>query len=62
MITYYEILRPVTPADLDANPRFAEVLRIIPPDGHIPREHFRNLDKNRVNISGILTKTVSTGV
>ena len=50
----------MTPADLDANPVFAKVLKIIPLDWHILREHFRNLDKNRVNRS--LTCAFSSGI
>ena len=50
----------MTPADLDANPMFAKVLKIIPLDWHILREHFRNPDKNRVNRS--LTCAFSSGI
>ena len=49
MTTYYEILRPVTPADLDANPRFVEVLKMIPSGRYVTRNHFNNLETNRAH-------------
>ena len=45
----YEILRPVTPADFDTNPRFVKILRMIPREGHITRDHFKSLETNDVN-------------
>ena len=63
MVISYKILRPVTPADLDVNTRFAESLRTIPPEGHITRDHFKSLNANDSNrcmryaiSSGILRK------
>ena len=60
MTTYYEILRPVTPADLDANPRFAEVLKMIPSGRYVTRNHFNNLETNRVYRG--LTHACSCGI
>ena len=63
MVTSYKILRPVTPADLDVNTRFAEILRTIPTEGHITRDHFKSLNASDSNrciryaiSSGILRK------
>ena len=49
MTSYYEVLRPVVPADLDAQPRSVEVLEEIPSDGYVTFERFRHLGKNRAN-------------
>ena len=49
MAISYKILRPVTPADLDVNPRFAEILRTIPSKGHITGDHFKSLNANDSN-------------
>ena len=46
MTTYYEVLRPMTPADLDTRPRFTKVLQMIPPDGYVTRDHFKNIEKS----------------
>ena len=46
MTTHYEVLRPVTPADLDTHQRFVEVLKLIPSQGHVTSELFRHLGKN----------------
>ena len=45
----YEILRPVMPADLDVNPRFVKILKMIPREGHVTRDHFKSLETNDVN-------------
>ena len=49
MTSHYEVLRPVVPADLDTRPRFVEVLKLIPPDGHVTFERFRHLGKTRAS-------------
>ena len=60
MTTYYEVLRPVTPADLDTRPRFVEVLKLIPSQGHVTSELFRHLGKSRAS-KGI-THACSRGI
>ena len=47
MTTYYEVLRPVTPADLATSKRFAELLKLIPPDGYIKSSLFKDIERNR---------------
>ena len=47
MTSYYEVLRPVTPADLDAPPSIAEVMKLIPQSGTVTFEAFRHLGKDR---------------
>ena len=49
MTTHYRVLRPVEQADLDIGPRLAEVLRMIPPDGHITFGHFKGISKDRAS-------------
>ncbi len=46
MTTHYRVLRPVTQTDLDARPRFAKVLKLIPPRGCVTFERFRHLEKD----------------
>ena len=53
MTSYYKVLRPVEPADLDAPPRIVEILEMIPPDGYVTSEHFKTADKNRA-VKGIM--------
>ena len=60
MITKYKILRPVTPADLNVSPRFVEILNMIPPEGYVTRDHFKGIEKNRVN--RCLTYAFSSGI
>ena len=60
MTANYKILRPVTPADLDVNPRFVKVLKIIPPDGYVTWDHFRHLETNCVD--SCLTYAFSSGI
>ena len=60
MTTYYKVLRPVTPADLDTRPRFVEVLKLIPSQGHVTSELFRHLGKSRAS-KGI-THACSRGI
>ena len=60
MTTYYKVLRPVTPADLDTRPRFVEVLKLIPSQGHVTSELFRHLGKSRAS-KGI-THACSCGI
>ena len=43
MTTYYEVLRPVTAEDISRHPKFADVLELIPPDGHVTFEAFRSV-------------------
>ena len=47
MTSYYEVLRPVTPADLDAPSSIAEVMKLIPQSGTVTFEAFRHLGKDR---------------
>ena len=56
----YEILRPVTPADLDVNPRFVKILKMIPREGHVTRDHFKSLETNDVN--RCMTYAFSSGI
>ena len=49
MTATYEILRPVAPADLDVNPRFVKILKMIPHEGHVTRDHFKSFETNDVN-------------
>ena len=48
MTTYYKILRTVTPVDLIKHPSFVELLKTIPSDGHVARDHFKNIEKFRI--------------
>ena len=48
MTTYYKILRTVTPADFIKHPSFVELLKTIPSDGHVARDHFKNIEKFRI--------------
>ena len=49
MTTYYEVLRPVTPADLYTRPRFVEILKLIPPQGRVAFEMFSHIDRHRAS-------------
>ena len=49
MTTYYKVLRPVGPADLDAPPKIVQVLKMIPPDGCVTFEQLKNTDRNRAS-------------
>ena len=60
MSANYEILRPVTPADLDVNPRFVKILKMIPREGHVTRDQFKSLETNAVNKCMIYA--VSSGI
>ena len=60
MTANYEILRPVTPADLDVNPRFVKILKMIPREGHVTRDQFKSLETNAVNRCMIYA--VSSGI
>ena len=46
MISHYEVLRRVEPADFDVQPRFVKVLKLIPPDGYIAFDHFKGVGKD----------------
>ena len=48
-MTTYEVLRPVTPADLGTRPSFVVVLELIPPDGRVASKQFMHLGKNRAS-------------
>ena len=56
----YEILRPVTPADLDVNPRFVKILKMMPREGHVARDRFKSLETNDVN--RCITYAFSSGI
>ena len=60
MTANYEILRPVTPADLDVNPRFVKILKMIPREGHVTRDQFKSLETNAVN--KCMLYAVSSGI
>ena len=60
MSANYEILRPVTPADLDVNPRFVKILKMIPREGHVTRDQFKSLETNAVN--KCMLYAVSSGI
>ena len=47
MTTHYRVSRPVTPADLDARPGIAGVLKMIPPRGYVTFEQFKHVGKDR---------------
>ncbi len=49
MTTYYEVLRPVEQSDLDAHPRYADMLALVPPRGHATSELFRHAGKDRAS-------------
>ena len=51
MTAYHKVLRTVTPADLETGPRFAELLRLIPPDGYIKSSLFKDIERNRRSAS-----------
>ena len=52
MTTYYKIMRPVEPKDLDASPGIAEILKMIPSGGCVTFEHFKSAGNTRAK-SGI---------
>ena len=60
MTTYYEILRPVTPADLDTRPSFVKLLKMIPPGRYVKRDYFKNIKKSSVGKG--LTYACSKGI
>ena len=60
MTSRYEVVRPVTPDDLEVNPRFAKVLRLIPPSGRVAFGTFRHLGRPRASRG--LAKACSIGV
>ena len=47
MTTHYEVLRPVTQADLDTNPALEEILKMIPSDGYVTFEALRHVKNKR---------------
>ena len=49
MTTYYEVLRPVTPADLYTRSRFVEILKLIPPQGRVAFETFNHIGRHRAS-------------
>ena len=49
MTTHYEVLRPVTPADLYTRPRFVEILELIPPQGRVTFETFNHIGRHRAS-------------
>ena len=49
MTTYYEVLRPVEQSDLDAHPGYADMLALVPPQGHATSELFRHSGKDRAS-------------
>ena len=48
MTTYYKVLRTVKPSDLVKRPSFVGLLKIIPPDGYVTRDHFKNIEESRI--------------
>ena len=59
-MTTCEILRPVTPADLDIPPRLVNVLKSLPRQGRITSEHFQHMRKDRVSRGA--THALSRGI
>ena len=47
MTTYYKILRQVEPEDLNTSLGIVRVLKMIPPDGYVTSEHFKNAGEGR---------------
>ena len=47
MTTYYKVLRQVEPEDLNTGPGIVRVLKMIPPDGYVTSEHFKNAGEGR---------------
>ena len=60
MTSHYEILRPVTPADLNAHPSIVEVLKEIPSQGHLTSEPFRHIERSRASRG--ITYACSVGI
>ena len=60
MTSYYEVLRPVAQADLDASPRFAKVLELIPREGYVTLGLFMHL--GRKTASGGMTRACAVGI
>ena len=63
MTTYYKIMRPVEPEDLDSSPGIAEILKMIPSEGYVTFEHFKSAGKTKAKngaqyarLHGILQK------
>ena len=48
MTTYYKVLRTVKSSDLVKRPSFAGLLNIIPPDGYVTRDHFRDIEEYHI--------------
>ncbi len=48
MTANYEIVLPVMPADLDVNPRFVKILKMISRKRYVTRDHFKNLETNDI--------------
>ncbi len=46
MTVHYKVLRRVEQADLDSNPKFADILKMIPPDGYATFDHFMQPGKS----------------
>ena len=49
MTTYYKVLRPVGPADLNTSPMLVEVLRMIPSEGYVKCDHFKSMGTGRAS-------------
>ena len=45
MTTHYEVLRPITPADLHTCSTYVEILKSLPLHGYVTFEMFRHIDK-----------------
>ena len=60
MTSYYEVLRPAEQADLDASPRFAKVLELIPREGYVTLGRFMHL--GRKTASGGMTRACAVGI
>ena len=60
MTSYYEVLRPAAQADLDASPRFAKVLELIPREGYVTLGRFMHL--GRKSASGGMTRACAVGI
>ena len=49
MTTYYEVLRPATPADFNGPPRFVKILKALPKQGYVTCEMLKHIDKTSTN-------------
>ena len=46
MTMYYKILRPVEQSDLNSSPKIVQILKMIPSDGYVTFEHFKDAGRH----------------